>query len=167
MKGGASRPFLFVSFPAPCEGLGRLRAWQPRCARCGGEWNSPLPANAGDLIETPMKSPTADAASLATTGTVEKMMTLSAGEFANSLAAFAGPDLAIVDGRATFSLGELGFAGNDGSAEITYKPLPPRRVGGLLELPQARVTITLAGVLPADAQAFLRRFDIAFQRGGG
>lgn len=93
---------------------------------------------------------------------IEKIMTLSAGEFAKSLCAFAGGDVAFVDGRARLGVGDEG-----GVAEIAYAPLPPRRVGGLLELPQARVTITLTGVSPSAAQAFLRRFDIAFQRGGG
>ncbi len=94
--------------------------------------------------------------------THEKTMTLSVREFANSLAAFAGTDVTITDGRATIGVNESG-----GWAEITYHPLPARRVGGLLELPQARVTIMLTGVPATDAEAFLRRFDIAFQRGGG
>lgn len=89
-------------------------------------------------------------------------MTLSAGEFAKSLAAFAGADVVIADGRVT-----LCWDGNGGVAEVTYEPLPPRRVGGLLELPQAKVTIAFTGFPTADAEAFLRRFEIAFQRGGG
>ena len=94
---------------------------------------------------------------------IEKIMTLSAAEFAKSLAAFAGADVVISDGRATLALGAAG-----GIAEIAYKPLPPRRSGGgLLELPQAKVAITLTGVPANEAEAFLRRFDIAFQRGGG
>lgn len=89
-------------------------------------------------------------------------MTLSAVEYAKSLAALAGGDIAIIDGRATFDLNEHG-----GAAEITYTPLAPRRVGGLLELPQARVTITLKAVHEKEAETFVRRFEIAFQRGGG
>lgn len=94
--------------------------------------------------------------------TIEKFMTLSAGEFAKSLAAFAGTDVVIADGRAQMPVGTEG-----GTAEIVFVPLPPRRVGGLLELPQAKVAITLRNVPAGDAEAFLRRFDIAFQRGGG
>ncbi len=96
--------------------------------------------------------------------TIEKTMTLSAGEFAKSIAAFTGGDVAITDsrGRATVAVNDKG-----GSAEIAFEALPSRRVGGLLELPQARVTITLANVPAAELDAFLRRFDIAFQRGGG
>lgn len=92
---------------------------------------------------------------------VEKQMTLSTGEFAKSMAAFAGDDVVINDGRATVAVDGAGVA------VITYEPLPPRRVGGLLDLPQAKVTITLSGVAPAASDAFLKRFDIAFQRGGG
>lgn len=98
----------------------------------------------------------------ASTITIEKLMTLSAGEFANSLAAFAGDDVVIADGRARVPVGAHG-----GIAEIVHVPLPPRRVGGLLELPQAKVAITLVGVSASEAEAFLRRFDISFQRGGG
>lgn len=94
--------------------------------------------------------------------TIEKIMTLSAGEFAKSLAAFAGADVVVADGRARMPVGTGG-----GAAEIVFVPLPPRRVGGLLELPQAKVAITMRNVPASDAEAFLRRFDIAFQRGGG
>ena len=97
------------------------------------------------------------------TATIEKMMTLSAAEFAKSMAAFVGPHVVIANASASVAITESG-----GSATIAYHPLPPRRVGGgLLELPQAKVTITLTDVPPAEAEAFLRRFDIAFQRGGG
>lgn len=93
---------------------------------------------------------------------ITKIMTLSEGEFAKSMAAFAGADVAIANGRAAVAVNAKG-----GLAEIAFAPLPPRRVGGLLELPQAKVTITLTDVPAAEADAFLRRFDIAFQRGGG
>ena len=105
---------------------------------------------------------------MTSTTTIEKTMTLSAAEFAKSLAAFAGADVVIKDGKATVGVVSGEQAAEEGRfAQITFHPLPPRRVGGLLELPQAKVTITLANV-PPDVQAdFLRRFDIAFQRGGG
>ncbi|MCB1504661.1 MAG: hypothetical protein KDJ47_06750 [Hyphomicrobiaceae bacterium] len=94
---------------------------------------------------------------------IEKKMTLTAAEFAKSMAAFVGEQVQIVNGRARVSTGENGSV-----AEVTYVPLPSRRIGGgLLELPQALVTITLAGMGALDAEAFVRRFDIAFQRGGG
>jgi len=43
--------------------------------------------------------------------------------------------------------------------EITWEPAPPRRIA-LLELPVLRVSLQAP-------EAFLRRFDHAFQRGGG
>ncbi len=96
------------------------------------------------------------------TTTVEKKMTLSAGEFAKSMTAFAGDEVVIHNGSAVVAVNEKG-----GHAAIAYVRLPPRRVGGLLELPQAMVTITLTKVSAAEAEDFLRRFDFAFQRGGG
>lgn len=116
------------------------------------------------------------------TNTIEKIMTLSAGEFAKSMTAFAGGDVVFADGRAHVPVnGSGGHAaaandrisecvadGDEGVAQIEFIALEPRRIGGgLLELPQARVTITLTGVAPDAAAAFLRRFDMAFQRGGG
>lgn len=114
-------------------------------------------------------------ASGSVSNTIEKTMTLSAGEFARSMVAFAGEDVVIKDGRARIPVAGAGGDGDaaassqaPGVAEIEFHALPPRRIGGgLLELPQARVTITLEGVDAAGAQAFLSRFDIAFQRGGG
>lgn len=93
---------------------------------------------------------------------IEKTMTLSPAEFTKSMKAFAGDAVVIVGGRATLPVDETA-----GTATIAFSPLPPRRVGGLLELPQAKVIITLVDVSIADAGAFLKRFDIAFQRGGG
>lgn len=98
----------------------------------------------------------------ATSDQIEKLMTLSAAEFAKSMTAFAGEGVLIVDGRATVAVNDRG-----GSARISFERLAPRRVGGLLELPQARVTIALTDVPAAEKDSFLRRFDIAFQRGGG
>lgn len=92
---------------------------------------------------------------------IEKTMTLSPGEFEKSLAAFAGDDVAIIDGATMLDVD------GGGCARIAYVPLPPRRVGGLLELPQAQVTITLTGASADAVETFLRRFDTAFQRGGG
>ena len=94
--------------------------------------------------------------------TIEKTMTLSAAEFAKSLAALAGGHVTITDGCCVIALD-----GIRGSAKIIYEPLPSRRVGGLLDLPQAKVTLRLTGMTAAQADIFLRRFDIAFQRGGG
>ncbi len=50
---------------------------------------------------------------------------------------------------------------------IHVEELEKRRLGGLILLPQARVTLVLATVPESARAAFLRSFDIAFQRGGG
>jgi len=91
----------------------------------------------------------------------QKIMTLTADEFAKSIEAFAGHGVAIEAGRAKLA------AGTGGSAEVEFEALPPRRLGGLLLLPQARVTITLAELGQTEAADFLKRFELAFQRGGG
>lgn len=91
---------------------------------------------------------------------VEKTMTLTRAEFANSLAALVGHEL----DPATAS---VAIALTEGVAHVTYEPLAAVRLGGLLELPRARVVISFEAVPAAERTAFLQRFDIAFQRGGG
>lgn len=91
---------------------------------------------------------------------VEKLMSLSRGEFEKSIAALATGKIAIDDGVARLAEG-------DGRIEIAFHALPPRRLGGLLLLPQARVTLDVQGLDEAAAVAFLQRFELAFQRGGG
>lgn len=54
-----------------------------------------------------------------------------------------------------------------GRAILSFEPLPSARLGGLLDLPRAKVTIELGGIDAAHREAFLKRFDLAFQRGGG
>lgn len=98
--------------------------------------------------------------STATPMHVEKLMSLSRAEFENSLAALAGADVALVDGVARIDEAA-------GRIAITFHALPPKRFGGLLLLPQARVTLDVTGLDEAAAVAFLQRFDLAFQRGGG
>lgn len=89
---------------------------------------------------------------------VEKVMALSPGEFATTIAALApaGPTAKSVQ----VPLGS-------GSVAIRYEALPGVRLGGLLELPRASVTLTFDNVSEAEREAFVRRFDVAFQRGGG
>lgn len=50
---------------------------------------------------------------------------------------------------------------------ITLRPLPPRRLSGLLSLPHTEVRIAFTGYGAAEQAAFLERFDRAYQRGGG
>lgn len=98
-------------------------------------------------------------ASAAATRTVEKIMSASRDEFARSLAVLLGV-AAAPPTPAVVALGR-------GSVAIAYDPLPAARLGGLLELPRARVTLSFDGVGVAEEDEFLRRFDVAFQRGGG
>ena len=60
------------------------------------------------------------------------------------------------------------FAGGEGakSWRLTLVPLPERRVGALL-LPRCRVDLRFEGHTPAEIDAFMTRFQRAFQRGGG
>ena len=92
--------------------------------------------------------------------TVEKLMSISRAEFEASLAALDADAKLDAAGQA-----RVGFGGTE--ALIRFEPLPERRLGGLLALPQARVRITLSSGDTTIQAAFLRRFEIAFQRGGG
>lgn len=94
------------------------------------------------------------------TDRVEKTMTLSRAEFDKSLAAFLGRPTNPV--ATTFDI-----PAGEGRVLLTYEPLPAVRLGGLLELPRARIALELSGLTPTQRQQFLERFDIAFQRGGG
>ena len=91
---------------------------------------------------------------------VRKTMALSRREFEASMAALCGAVCRGEDGHISVALG-------GGTVAITHRSLAPVRLGGLLELPRAEVTLEFDAVAEADARAFLRRFELAFQRGGG
>ena len=91
---------------------------------------------------------------------VEKLMTLTRAEFIASLAG--------LDPSARLGNDDTAVVCLDGtSARLSFEALPQRRLGGLLSLPQARITIDLTGLTEPQRVAIVRRFDIAFQRGGG
>lgn len=90
---------------------------------------------------------------------IEKTMSMSRAEFDNSLAAL----LDLPAARALPVRLPLGA----GSVAIDFEPLQGVRLGGLLELPRARVSLSFTGVARDEREAFARRFDLAFQRGGG
>jgi hypothetical protein len=50
--------------------------------------------------------------------------------------------------------------------EISLSPQSPRSMGALV-LPQTDVSLRFEGFTTEAVDAFLRRFDLAFQRGGG
>jgi hypothetical protein len=91
---------------------------------------------------------------------IEKLMSLTLWEFQKSLMPLIGAALPAAADTAVIAIGQ-------GQVEIRFEALPPARLSGLMSMPQARVILTFRGV-SSDAQAaFIRRFDIAFQRGGG
>ena len=87
-------------------------------------------------------------------------MSLSAQEFAASIAKL-GPHRISASGHPVFDLGERG------SVEVCFAPAPSKTLGGLLALPQAHITLAFENAADAARAAFIHRFDIAFQRGGG
>lgn len=89
-----------------------------------------------------------------------RIMSLSANEFAASIARLGAC-------RTSYT-GDKVFTLPSGTVEITFQEIPGVRLGGLLALPRAKVALKFSSsITPADRTAFVHRFDIAFQRGGG
>lgn len=88
-----------------------------------------------------------------------RLMSLSQSEFDASIAKL-GPHRKSESGFPVFDLAT-------GSVEIRFAPAPPKTFGGLLALPQAHITLAFDGADDASRAAFVHRFDITFQRGGG
>ena len=87
-------------------------------------------------------------------------MSLTLREFQHTIAPLAGHSV-----DAHVSSLEIPLA--EGSVTITYDARPSVRFGGLLDIPRALVSLTFTDV-PSDQQsAFVKRFDLTFQRGGG
>ncbi|MBX9926551.1 MAG: hypothetical protein K2Y05_09345 [Hyphomicrobiaceae bacterium] len=87
-------------------------------------------------------------------------MSLTLAEFAVSASRLTGRDT-------TGGEGVVSLPGG-GQAHIACVPVAGVTLGGLLALPRASVTITFtADTTPASRAAFMKRFDLAFQRGGG
>ncbi len=91
---------------------------------------------------------------------ITKLMSLAEHEFVMSCERLAGEGDAVTKREATISVGQ-------GAVVIRYEPLPGVRLGGLLELPRANVTLTYAGVSSEDQEKFTSQFEMTFQRGGG
>jgi hypothetical protein len=89
---------------------------------------------------------------------VEKTMSLSRAEFERSMRVL---DPAL--GPSTHYRLTCG----QGHVSITYLELPGVRLGSLLALPRAHLTLAFDATDAAARAAFQRRFDLAFQRGGG
>jgi len=96
-------------------------------------------------------------------GRIVKTMSLSRSEFAKSIEAFAGQAASLEAARS----GRVMLPAGDGQVMIAYDALPSQTFGGLLELPRAEVSLSFEGGSQSDREAFVRAFDLAFQRGGG
>lgn len=94
---------------------------------------------------------------------VEKVMTLSQSEYAKSITAFAGE----AAGQAAARGEPVTLPAGAGQAIITFSKIKGFSFSGLVELPRARVVLEFKDVQQTEADELLRRFDIAFQRGGG
>lgn len=90
---------------------------------------------------------------------VEKTMSMSRGEFERSMRA--------LDPAFSPDIEPWLLTAEGGRVSISFTPLEPAVLGGALALPRARVTLRFEGLDRAAERAFLSRFEIAFQRGGG
>jgi hypothetical protein len=91
---------------------------------------------------------------------VEKLCSMTLREFQSNLAPLLGSPLAADRTVAMIPEGA-------GSVTINFQPRPGLRLSGLLTMPLALITLTFENMPPPDQAAFLKRFDLAFQRGGG
>jgi hypothetical protein len=92
---------------------------------------------------------------------VLKDMQLTAADFRRWLPGAAG-ELAVAETAEGFIVGAPPC-----TVTVTLEALPPRRIA-LLELPLTRVTMAFSPGWEAPARnAFLKRFDDYFRRGGG
>jgi hypothetical protein len=55
---------------------------------------------------------------------------------------------------------------DDGGLELLWHPLPPRQIA-LIRMPRLAVSFRFEGVADEVRHAFMKRFDLYMQRGGG
>lgn len=89
-----------------------------------------------------------------------RQMGLSHAEFLRSLPAAAGEMECRVDGP------HIQISQSNRRVDIRLGPEQDQRLGSLV-LPQTRVNLRFEGFSETERADFLRRFDLAFQRGGG
>lgn len=94
------------------------------------------------------------------TGITDKLMSITEAEFRQTLARLDTAHLEPAEREFHFNLGE-------GNAIVTFEAVKGVTLGRLLALPRARVRISFQGVSEAAKAAFLKDFDMTFQRGGG
>ncbi len=91
--------------------------------------------------------------------TIEKLMSLTEREFQQTLAKLGEPRPSAACGY-EFSTGE-------GTVTVTFEPVAGVRLGGLLELPRAKVRLMFRSTTAEERYTFLKAFEFTFQRGGG
>lgn len=62
--------------------------------------------------------------------------------------------------------GSAGVRIGDGALGLKWEVMPPRVIA-LVQMPRMKVSFRFAGVDEATRQAFMKRFDLYMQRGGG
>ncbi len=93
--------------------------------------------------------------------TVTKLMAANPSEFASGMERLTQDMVAQPDGIATI----IHLPG--GTVSITYTPREGRRLSPVLVMPAADVVLDFSGVTEAERTAFIAKFDLVFQRGGG
>ena len=88
-------------------------------------------------------------------------MALTLDEFHRSLK-YLAPGAVIEDAQTEFII-PMGAS----QVQVIYEPLESATLGGLLDLPRARVILHLEKLDQDQQDAFLASFDRSFQRGGG
>lgn len=121
-----------------------------------------------DHTSDPIGSRVDEASRDAAAEVVRKIMALSENEFWSGLAALQ----ALRSSTKATSTNvprevPVRFALDEGCVEVLFEPLAERRLGGLLLLPQARVSLTFQATSSAARAGFLGQFWLVFQRGGG
>ncbi len=98
--------------------------------------------------------------------TVQKEMGLTPADFLRTLpAAVAGHPWSLEEqgGRQVL---RLAYAAPERAVQISLEPAPERRIAALC-LTVTQVTLCFENFSDAQQEAFLQRFDLYFQRGGG
>lgn len=92
---------------------------------------------------------------------VKKTMGATRREFFRSLTHFA-PDNNRDENKSEFVLAHGG-----GNVTIRLRDMEPKRVTGLLSMPQLEVTLDFDGLSANEIDEFMADFDLSFRRGGG
>lgn len=92
---------------------------------------------------------------------IQKHMSASLAEFHRSLGRLL-PQIMIEADQRQFVWSE-----GDRSLDVMVEDLPPKTMGGLIQLPQMSVTLSFDGYDADAKERFLEEFDKIFRRGGG